>query len=90
MLHRIWKNDEFRIGAGLNFALLNSGPVNVVFASRDAVSPAIALHTSLLSNETLPKDGGSNGSTSSFGSFGVRAPFEASLPSYTAALGVGM
>ncbi|CAG8567289.1 3050_t:CDS:10 [Acaulospora colombiana] len=51
---RLFKSDEFRIGSQLAFEPLIRGPGNVVFATRDPASPAVALHTSLLISE--PKE----------------------------------
>ncbi|KIM21966.1 hypothetical protein M408DRAFT_333165 [Serendipita vermifera MAFF 305830] len=48
---RLFKSDEFRIGSQLAFEPLIHGPGKVVFATRDASSPAVALHSSLLHTE---------------------------------------
>lgn len=53
---RLFKSDEFRIGSQLAFEPLIHGPGKVVFATRDASTPTVALHSSLLHSEP-PKGG---------------------------------
>lgn len=121
---RLFKSDEFRIGAQLAFDPLLHGPGNVVFASVDPSCPTVALHSSLLSNEPPKAETSENFTTSrqttlfsgleerqardeaeyegrrmginvgigngaASGNTG-NVPFDESLPSYNAALGVGI
>jgi hypothetical protein len=48
---RLFKSDDFRIGAQLAFEPLLHGPGNVQFATMDDSSPTTALHSSLLHSE---------------------------------------
>lgn len=122
---RLFKSDEFRIGAQLAFEPLLHGPGNVSFATMDASSPTIALHSSLLHNDPpkgSPVPNGNRPGTSRQSTMigperqareqeeyeerrmgisvgigngpgsgsGGNLPFDESLPSYNAALGVGI
>jgi hypothetical protein len=124
---RLFKSDEFRIGAQLAFEPLLHGPGNVQFATMDESSPTTALHSSLLHSEPPKGSPSFNGETPSTSrhsiipgadrlareqaeyeerrmgiSVGIgngpgtgsgsggNLPFDESLPSYNAALGVGI
>jgi len=50
---RLYKSDEFRLGASLDFDRLVRGPGQVAFAAQDAHSPSIAYYTSLLPNDPV-------------------------------------
>jgi hypothetical protein len=48
---RLYKNDEFRLGAFLDFSRLAKGAGHVAFAVPDPHSPATGYSTSLLPND---------------------------------------
>ena len=49
---RLYKSDEFRLGALLDFSRLARGAGHVAFAIPDPHSPSTCYHTSLLPNGT--------------------------------------
>ena len=53
---RLYKSDDFRLGAFLDFSRLARGAGQVAFASPDPHSPSTVYRTSLLPNDA-PKEG---------------------------------
>ncbi|KAG8811958.1 hypothetical protein FRC17_002263, partial [Serendipita sp. 399] len=62
---RLFKSDDFRIGSQLAFEPLAQGPGQVVFATRDRTTPAIAPYSSLLLIEPSKSSPRENVSSSS-------------------------
>ena len=53
---RLFKSDEFRLGAFLDFLRLAKGAAHVAFAAPDPHSPSTVLCTSLLPNDPTKQD----------------------------------